>query len=120
MATVPTPDEHRKLWAAMDFSQRRAILKAVGRGRAMDNRRDARVAVGTARQQQRYWRLAWLWGLVPVFVVFDRGIGAVVLYAVLGLMMMGTMSWWRIGKAKEAEAANLELLTSKGKKRKKR
>jgi hypothetical protein len=118
VATVPTPDEHRKLWAGLDFKQRRQILKAVGRGRAVEDRRSARIAVGTARQQQRYWKWAWVWGLAPAALVFGQGIAVVVIYMVMGLLMMGALSWWRLQKARDAERLNLELLST-AKKRKK-
>ena len=119
MATVPTPDEHRKLWAGLDFQQRRQILKAVGRGRAVDDRRSARIAVGAARQQQRYWKWAWVWGLAPAALVIGQGIAVVAVYMVMGLLMMGALSWWRLQRARDAERLNLELLSSPKKRKKK-
>lgn len=119
MATIPTPDEHRKLWSGLEFKQRRQILKAVGRGQAVQDRRVARIAVGTARQQQRYWRWAWIWGLGPAILVIGQGLAVLVVYMVLGLLMMGALSWWRLQKARESERLNLELLSSKKKRKKK-
>jgi hypothetical protein len=119
VATIPTPDEHRKLWSGLEFKQRRQILKAVGRGQAVQDRRVARIAVGTARQQQRYWRWAWIWGLGPAILVIGQGLAVLVVYMVLGLLMMGALSWWRLQKARESERLNLELLSSKKKRKKK-
>lgn len=73
----------------------------------MDTRADARIAVGTARQQQRYWRWAWLLG-PAIGVVFIPEWAAVAVNAAFGSALMGALSWFRIRRAREAEQANID------------
>ena len=109
MAKIPTAQEHASLWAKLDVKDRRRILKAVRRGEALTNRREARIAVGVARQQQRYWRWIWLLGLAIGLAVIPEWT-AVVLNSLLGGLLMGFLSMHRIRKARACEAANLERL----------
>lgn len=109
MAKIPTPQEHASLWSKLDVTDRRRILKAVRRGEALTNRREARVAIGVARQQQRYWRWIWLLGPAVGLALIPQWT-AVALNAVLGALLMGFLSVHRIRKARACEAANLERL----------
>lgn len=106
---LPTPQEHARLWADLDFSDRRRIFRAVNRGEGMTNRKQARIAVGAARQQLRYWRWAWLFGPAMGLVRIPDW-AAVGVTAVLGTLLMGGISLYRIRRASAAEQANLERL----------
>lgn len=106
---VPSPEEHTRLWAKLSFSERRRFLKAVNRGEGMESRKEARLGVGVARQQQRYWRWAWLFGpamgVIRIPDWLDVG-----LTALMGAVLMGALSLWRHRRAVAAEKANLERL----------
>lgn len=109
-ATLPDSAEHNRLWKAMDMADRRAILKQIRRGEPAPNKKQARVAVGIARQQQRYWRWAWLFGPAIAVLFAGRGILELVLSATMGTVVMGALSYRSLAKAKQAEAASLDLL----------
>jgi hypothetical protein len=113
---VPDPDTQRRQFAELPVSSRRQVMRAVNRGRAVDDRRLAGHAVVVARRQQRLWR--WVWVVGPVIGLTQIGLGwqAVVAAVLLSTITMGLMSrfWW--GRARAAEAANLAL-TGSGKRR---
>lgn len=106
---IPSAEEHARLWGRLGFADRRRILKAVARGEGMTDRREARVAVGVARQQQRYWRWAWLFGPAMGLVQIPAW-SAVAVTAVLGALLMGGLSVHRSRRAAAAEQANLDRL----------
>jgi hypothetical protein len=114
VAKVPTTEEHDKLWARLTYKQRRAILRAVNRGEALESRKDARIAVGAARQQQRYWRWAWVFGPLAALLLFNRGMVQVVVNGALLGLVLGTLSFFRYRRAQKAEAANLERIGAGG------
>ncbi len=106
---VPSPEEHARLWAKLSFSERRRFLKAVNRGEGMESRKEARLGVGVARQQLRYWRWAWLFGPAMGIVRIPDWL-EVGLTALMGAVLMGGLSLWRHRRAAAAEQANLERL----------
>ena len=106
---VPSPAEHARLWAGLAFRDRRRILRSVSRGQGLEDRADAKVGVGVARQQQRYWRRVWLVGPLMGLVLVPAWIQVAVV-AVLGTALMGALSAWRLRRARAAEAADLERL----------
>lgn len=106
---VPSREEHTRLWAGMAFAERRRILRSVNKGHGLENRRDARVGVGVARQQQRYWRWAWIFGPLMGLVRVPAWT-EVATTALLGAALMGALSVWRIRRAQRAERENLERL----------
>ena len=109
MARIPDKETYQRAWAEMTFGQRREILRAVARGQAMRRRKDARLAVYTARNQQKYWKVAWLIApLVSLFALPD--LLAVAIQAVLLGAITGTFAWYRISRARKAEEANLARL----------
>ncbi len=109
MVRLPDQDAFDKKWRSMTWRDRREVLRTVGRGQAMRKRSDARLAVMAARQQQRYWRYAWLLGpLVSVFLVPDWI--AVAINAVLITLATGGFAWFKHRRAQESEQANLERL----------
>lgn len=109
-STIPDEAEHTRLWKAMAMSERRAILRQVRRGQPAESRKQARVAVGVARQQQRYWKFAWLFGPAIALLLSGRDLLELVVSAVLGALAMGALSVWSHRKAVAAERADLELL----------
>ena len=109
MARIPDKETYQRAWSGMAFRERREILRAVARGQAMRRRKDARLAVATARQQQTYWKWAWL--IAPVVSLISIPNWAVV--AVQGVLLSGLMggyAWHRIRRARQAEEANLARL----------
>lgn len=109
MARIPDKETYQRAWSEMTFGQRREILRAVARGQAMRRRKDARLAVFTARNQQKYWKWAWLIApLVALFALPD--LLAVAIQAILLSVITGGFAWYRISRARTAEAANLARL----------
>lgn len=106
---VPSPAEHARLWAGMEFQDRRRVMRSVNRGEGLDSRADAKVGVGVARQQQRYWSRVWLVGPLMGLVLLPAWL-EVAVAAVLGTAMMAVLSRWRLRRARAAEQANLERL----------
>lgn len=110
MVRLPDQAAFDEKWRSMTWSQRREILRMVGKGQAMRKRTDARLAVLAARQQQRYWQWAWVMGpLAALFLVPDWL--AVAVNAVLLGAATGGFAWFKRRRAKESEQANLERLT---------
>jgi hypothetical protein len=94
----------------LDRRERRAIMRAVNRGRAAEDRRHAPLAVAVAQRQQRFWRAAWLLG--PTIALAQAGLTGlppeeVVLLAGWGTLVLGAMAWWWWSRARRAELANL-------------
>jgi hypothetical protein len=111
VADVPDRAEHQRRFMALSTEERRAILRAVNRGRAVEVRKHAPLAVGVARRQRRFWRWAWLLGpilmavqlaLVPPEVALANG-GL----ATLALVLVSII-WYR--KAVRAEQLNLAIV----------
>jgi hypothetical protein len=110
VAKTPDRAEQQRRFMALDPAERRAVMKAVNRGQAVEVRKHAPLAVLVARRQQRFWKWSWLLGpilgavqllLVPVEVaVFHAGL------ATLGLAAFSVF-WYR--RAARAERLNLEL-----------
>lgn len=106
---IPSPAEHARLWAQLSFADRRRFLKAVNRGEGMQTRKDARLGVGVARQQMRYWRWAWLFGPAMGLVMIPDWT-SVIVTALLGGVLMGGLSLYRLRRAAAAERANLDRI----------
>lgn len=93
-------------------AERRAVMRAVNRGREVAERRHAPLAVGVAQRQQRFWRAAWLMGPTIALAqgaLTDLPPEQVVLLAVWGTLVLGAMAWWWWSRARRAELANLAL-----------
>ncbi len=101
--------DHRTAWAALDFRDRRRILKAVNRGQAVEDRREARLAVGAARHQKRFWKKAWLLGPVLSLFALTSGAAAYAVNAVFATSVLGLMALFWYRRADRAEHANEEL-----------
>jgi Flp pilus assembly protein TadB len=115
VASVPDRDEHRRRFAALDVSDRRAIIKAVNRGQAVETRKHAPLAVGVARQQQRFWRWAWVVGPVIGVVQLRAGWQVALVNGLLGTLFLAALCWFWVTRARRAEEANLERMGKGGK-----
>lgn len=107
---IPDPEAHRRAWRRLDWRTRRRIVRAVNRGRALDKRREARLAVGVAEGQQRFWRWAWLLGPVAALFVLDEGFGVYLANAAFATSILGLMSWFWFRRASRAEALNRDVV----------
>ncbi|MBY5162805.1 hypothetical protein [Salsipaludibacter albus] len=106
---LPDQKTFQQTWQSMAWGQRREVLRSVNRGQAMRRRKDARLAVMVARQQQRYWRWAWLFAPVVALILLPNWVAVAVNAVLLGLVM-GGFAWFRHRRAVESERANLERL----------
>jgi len=100
-------------FSRLDRDERRAILRAVNRGVAVERRKDAEIAVGIARRQQRFWKRAWLIGPFIAGVqalVTPIGLRDGIVLAVWGTSVLGIMATWWFKRARRAEVLNLELV----------
>ena len=100
-------------FALLDRHERRAIMRAVNRGMPMERRRDAELAVGVARRQQRFWSRAWLLGPAIALVqalVTPIGWLEGLLLAAWGTVLLGMMAAWWWTRARRAELENLRAI----------
>lgn len=111
-----SPDEkqrNRELqeqFANLVHDERRAIMKAVNRGRAVEVRRHAPLAVMIAQRQIRFWRWAWL--IAPAL-----GVGQLLwaeaevalMNGLFGTLVLVTLAWYWVRRARLSVAANTTL-----------
>jgi len=115
-----TKDDARRLnerFSMLDRQERRAIVRAVNRGVPMTRRRDAELAVGVARRQQRFWTRAWLLGpAIALVQVLITPIGWVegLLLGAWGAVLLGMMAAWWWTRARRAELENLRVIGGRG------
>lgn len=117
MARIPDPQAHRKQWAKLDWRTRRRIVRSVNRGRALEDRKEAGLAVGVAQGQQRFWRWAWLLGPLAALFVLDEGVGVYLGNAGLATSILGLMSWFWYRRAQRAEGLNRDVALGRSKRR---
>jgi hypothetical protein len=83
----------------------------------MPKRRDAELAIGVARRQQRFWSRAWLLGpaiaLVQVLVTPITWVEGLLL-AAWGSLLLGMMAAWWWTRARRAEMLNLAAIGPRG------
>jgi len=110
VARIPDQAENRRLFAQLDGTERRAVIRCVNRGRTAPTRRLAPLAVGVARRQQRFWRYSWLMGpfigLIQALFVEPAMAFANAMLATSGLLLL---SLWFGLRARRAEQLNLEV-----------
>jgi hypothetical protein len=106
---IPDRDEHRRRFAALSFTERRAIVRAVNKGQLVDKRKHAPLAVVVARRQQRIWRWGWLAGPVIGLIQFPAGWEAAIVNALIGTLFLGGLARFWYLRAARAEAANLAM-----------
>jgi hypothetical protein len=110
-----TKEDARRLnerFSLLDRQERRAIVRAVNRGVPMTRRRDAELAIGVARRQQRFWSRAWLLGpAIALVQVLVTPIGWVegLLLGAWGAVLLGMMAAWWWTRARRAELENLRV-----------
>ena len=111
MAKIPDKDEHTRQFAKLDTGARRDILKAVNRGRAVEDRRLAHLVVGVARRQQKFWKRAWIVGPIVGASSFigATSVTAAAINAAIATLGLGLMSWLWYSRATRAEEINLQL-----------
>ncbi|MEX2549369.1 MAG: hypothetical protein WD638_04005 [Nitriliruptoraceae bacterium] len=103
-------------FAALDSSERRAIVKAVNRGLPVDKRKHAPFAVHIAERQMRFWRWSWLIGpVVGLLQIGQLGLLPAVINALVASAFLGAMSAFFWIRARRSREANLAL--SDGKRR---
>ena len=115
---LPDPDTHRREFASLPFSERRAIARAVNRGQPVEQRKHAAHAVLIARRQQRTWRWMWVLGALIGLVQLRHGWAEVIVGSVFGAGTLALVGWWFTIRARRAEEANLALLERGGKRKK--
>jgi hypothetical protein len=103
----------RREFAALPFASRRAVVRAVSRGRPVEDRKLAVHAVVVARRQQRLWR--WLWITGPLIGLTQLTIGweVALVAAVLSTVTMALLARFWLLRAQRAERDNLALVTKK-------
>ncbi|MDX1619512.1 MAG: hypothetical protein R3320_00875 [Nitriliruptorales bacterium] len=118
MAKIPDREQYRRQWAELSLKDRRRIVRAVNRGQALERRKEAALAVATARNQQRFWSKAWVMGPIGALFTIGSGWQVYAANAVLLTMIMGAMSWFWIRRARRAEEVNLAAASGKRQQRK--
>jgi len=113
MARIPDRIEFDRRWRAMEFRDRRRVVRAVNRGTQVDSRKEAALAVVLARRQQRFWRGALVLGPVLAVLVAwvtdtSDDVAVILANAALGALGLAAVSWWWLRNARRAEALNTE------------
>jgi hypothetical protein len=111
VAKIPDKAEHQRRFAGLELTQRRAIIRAVNRGQVLEDRKLAALAVGVARRQQRFWRVAWLIGpALGVLQLLYTDPQVALINGAVGTVTLGLLSWWWFTRARRAEQLNTELV----------
>jgi hypothetical protein len=105
-----TVARQRREFAALPFAARRAVVRAVSRGRAVEDRKLAVHAVVVARRQQRLWRWLWVTGPLIGLTQIPLGLPVTVAAVVISTLTMVALSRFWVVRAERAERANLELV----------
>ena len=117
MAKIPEGPEYRQQWGKLDGTSRRRIVRAVNKGEALESRREAALAVATARRQQRFWKKAWLLGPLAALLTIGNGFVVYAANAVLSTAIIGLMGWFWKRRAERAVVVNLEAAEGRRKKK---
>jgi len=114
---VASNDDRQELqrrFSGLTSQQRRAVVKAVNRGRAVETRKHAPLAVHIAYRQMRFWKWSWLIGpAVGLLQIGQLGPAAAVVNALLATALLGSMSAFFYLRAQRSARANLELMGGK-------
>lgn len=103
------PEAFKKALAELPAKERRRLVRYVNRGQAPEGKKDAAMAVGLARQQQRFWGKVWWFAPLVAVLTITQGWVAFVVNAVTATLIVGGMSWFWLRRARRAEAAALEI-----------
>jgi hypothetical protein len=111
VAKIPDKAEHQRRFAGLDFADRRAIIRAVNRGQVLEDRKLAALAVGVARRQQRFWRVAWLIGpALGLLQLLYADVQVALINGGIGTLTVGGLSLWWYTRARRAEQLNTEAV----------
>jgi hypothetical protein len=114
---VASNDDRQELqrrFSGLTSQQRRAVVKAVNRGRAVETRKHAPLAVHIANRQMRFWKWSWVIGpAVGLLQIGQLGPAAAVLNALLATALLGSMSAFFYLRAQRSAQANLALMGGK-------
>ncbi|MFO7776893.1 MAG: hypothetical protein R6V28_00915 [Nitriliruptoraceae bacterium] len=114
MASKDDRQALQRRFGALDAADRRSILKAVNRGRAVEVRKHAPLAVHIAHRQMRFWKWSWVIGpAVGLLQIGQLGLAAAVLNALLATALLGSMSAFFYLRAQRSAQANLALMGGK-------
>lgn len=119
MVKIPEGSDYRQQWGKLDSSTRRRIVRAVNRGEALESRREAALAVATARRQQTFWKRAWLLGPLAALLTVGQGLVTYAANALLSTAIIGLMAFFWSRRAERAAAANLEAAAGRTKRKRK-
>jgi hypothetical protein len=103
-------DALRREFTALPFASRRAVVRAVSRGRPVEDRKLAVHAVVVARRQQRLWRWLWLTGPLIGLTQLTISWQTAVVAAVFSTVTMALLARFWLLRAQRAERANFELV----------
>ncbi len=115
---IPEGQAFRDAWAKLDKDARRRVRRAINRGRPVDTRKEARVAVAMARSQLRFWRWGWMVGPLVVFALtFAQGIEVAVFNTAIVTVVVAGMALFFRRRAQRAESRNLEVVERRRKRK---
>lgn len=105
---------YRDKFMALEFADRRKIIRAVNRGQQVDQRRHADLAVVVAKRQIAFWRWAWLIGpVLGVAQLFFAPPEVALANGLFGGFVLATLAWWWIRRAQRAIELNHALAKGK-------
>ena len=114
MASNDDRRELQRRFSGLTSQQRRAVIKAVNRGRAVETRKHAPLAVHLANRQMRFWKWSWVIGpAIGLLQIGQLGPAAAVLNALLATALLGSMSAFFYLRAQRSAQANLALMGGK-------
>ncbi|MEX2324191.1 MAG: hypothetical protein WD576_00435 [Nitriliruptoraceae bacterium] len=101
---------YRDKFMALEFADRRTIIRAVNRGQQVDQRRHAELAIVVAKRQIAFWRWAWLIGpLLGIAQLFFAPPEVALANGLFGGFVLATLAWWWIRRAQRAIEINHAL-----------
>jgi hypothetical protein len=109
-ARSPEAAALRREFAALPYASRRAVVRAVSRGRPVEDRKLAHHAVVVARRQQRLWRWLWVTGPLIGLTQLPSGWEVAVVAVVVSTLTMALLARFWLLRAQRAERDNLELV----------
>jgi hypothetical protein len=109
-ARSPETAALRREFAALPFASRRAVVRAVSRGRPVEDRGLAHHAVVVARRQQRLWRWLWLTGPLIGLTQITLGWQVAAVAMFVSTVTMALLARFWLLRAQRAERENLELV----------
>lgn len=106
MPRIPDDDTYRERWSSMSVKDRRHIVKAVNKGKVLDDRGEAALAVVLAQRQQSFWRWAWVAGPLVSLINIGAGWAAYAVNALISTIILGALCLWRYRRMQQSEERN--------------